>query len=317
MPSTSNHEGRVLQVLITGFGAFRNYEDNPSWLAVRGLHGARLDLSTTPEFNPGPESSNPVSTSGAAVAHIQCIQVPVHYGSILDIVPRLHGSKKPYSPHAEKWFDERCDDTGLAGEEGKHYPNGYRIEHPEDGFDVIIHVGVGKTGALRVETLGHKVGYKHEDAREDLAPEVIQANIAADSDTNGKGLSDDYSQIEYDPSVANEELFKDGKLRGFGEGYEAFHLEERTTVNVPDIVERLKQQGMGGNVCQSENAGRYLCDFIFYCSLCEAKRRSKQGVKKASVLFLHVPPIDKDLSTESCTSAIRCIAWYLATAQTS
>lgn len=188
------------------------------------------------------------------MAHIQCVHIPVHYGTILDTIPRLHGSKEPYSPHAERWFDDRCDQTGLAGEDGKSYPDGYRVEHPEDDFDVIIHVGVGRTGGIRVETLGHKIGYKHGDTKEDLAPEVSlgvpkkSSHGTANGDETVDGVN--RGQIEYDPSVANEELIKDGKLRGFGQGYETFDLEERTDVDVPAIVEWLKRKGMGVGINQ-------------------------------------------------------------------
>lgn len=121
---------------------------------------------------------------------------------------------------------------------------------------MIIHVGVGKTGPLRVETLGHKVGYKHGDARDDLAPEVPLVSrtiVTTGGDTNTERIADDQIQIEYDPSVANQELLEDGKLRGFGEGYEAFDLEERTIANVPDIVEWLKQKGMVSLNCLAYN----------------------------------------------------------------
>ena len=221
--------------------AFRGYDDNPSWLAVRNLHGTRLDLSKEPTYEPGKGSDDPssltVSTDIGAVAHIQCVHVPVHYGTILDTIPRLHGSEKPYSPQAERWFDDRCDTTGLAGEKDKYYPDGYRIKHPDEGFDVIIHVGVGSSGGIRVETLGHKIGYRHGDTKEDLAPELPLTGET--SPENGS------TQVEYDPSVANEELVQDGKLRGFGEGYETYGLEERTDVDVPGIVKWLREKGMG------------------------------------------------------------------------
>ena len=229
----------LISVIIVPLQAFRGYDDNPSWLAVRNLHDIQLDLSKEPTYANGKVADDTSSSQNPTgpVAHIQCVHIPVHYGTILDTIPRLHGSKEPFSPQAERWFDDRCDSTGLAGHKDKCYPDGYRIEHPKEGFDVIIHVGVGRAGGIRVETLGHKIGYKHGDTQEDLAPELPLTTLAQD-------LENGSVPVEYDPSVANDELVQDGKLRGFGEGYEAFKLEEMTDVDVSRVVEWLKERGM-------------------------------------------------------------------------
>lgn len=60
------------------------------------------------------------------------------------------------------------------------------------------------------------------------------------------------------------------------------------------------------------DAGHYLCDFIYYCSLAEAKRTAKPYEKRRNtqVLFLHCPPVNQPLSTEEVTDAIkRIIVW--------
>jgi len=58
------------------------------------------------------------------------------------------------------------------------------------------------------------------------------------------------------------------------------------------------------------DAGHYLCDFIYYCSLAEAKRIEKPNEKRTQVLFLHCPPVNQPLSTEDVTDAIkRIIVW--------
>lgn len=60
------------------------------------------------------------------------------------------------------------------------------------------------------------------------------------------------------------------------------------------------------------DAGHYLCDFIYYCSLAEAKRSAKPYEKRRNtqVLFLHCPPVNQPLSTEEVTDAIkRIIIW--------
>ena len=67
------------------------------------------------------------------------------------------------------------------------------------------------------------------------------------------------------------------------------------------------------------DAGHYLCDFIFYCSLAEAKRyvtpqenlkELNTPIRSTPVLFMHCPPVDQPLSTEQVTDAIqRVILW--------
>lgn len=214
--------------------------------------------------------------------------MPVHYGSILDLAPRIHGSA-PVSTAAHFWHDERLDKE-FGGQHGKSYPEGYpNVRHPRpeeggrDTYDVVIHVGVGKTGSLRCETQAHKTGYNAPDAHHCLAP-IIDSDIAAPGD----------------------------KVRGFGQGYQDFAQLEKTKIDVVDLVSWLKDIGMGEQeVEQSLDPGRYLCDFIFYCSLCESRRRSSH-TDATDVLFIHVPPADQDLSVDRCRDAIRAIAWYIA-----
>ena len=72
-------------------------------------------------------------------------------------------------------------------------------------------------------------------------------------------------------------------------------------------------------VYSSMDAGHFLCDFIFYCSLAEAKRHitpqekfkeRNTPTKCTPVLFMHCPPVDQPLSTEQVTDAIqRIVLW--------
>lgn len=211
----------------------------------------------------------------------------MHYGSILDLAPRLHGAR-PTSAAAHFWHDTRLDGS-YGGETGKSYPEGYpNVRHPQvglggrDTYDVVIHVGVGKTGSLRCETQAHKTGYNAPDANHCLAP-----------------IADVVSQSN--------------KVRGFGQGYDEFGALEKTTVDAIGLVSWLKDIGMGDQeVEQSLDPGRYLCDFLFYCSLCESRRRNASGTTATDVIFIHVPPADQDLSIDRCRDAIRAIAWYIA-----
>ncbi len=61
------------------------------------------------------------------------------------------------------------------------------------------------------------------------------------------------------------------------------------------------------------DAGHYLCDFIYYCSLAEVMRSVKPYEEKRwipQVLFLHCPPVGQPLTTEDVTNAIKkIIGW--------
>ncbi len=182
---------RQVNVLITGFGPFMSVVTNPSWLSVKPLHNMRL-CSTTPDRT---------SESGEGV-RIQTLQVPVHYSSVLDLVPRLHG-RTPRS--GTFWHDPRLD-SPHGGTAGQVYPDGYPIDHPASGYDVVIHVGVGRGGSIRLETLAHKHSYDKPDTASSLAPSLSPSR------------------------------------RGFGEGYEEFGDIEQTTINIGELVGWLKRR---------------------------------------------------------------------------
>lgn len=66
------------------------------------------------------------------------------------------------------------------------------------------------------------------------------------------------------------------------------------------------------------DAGHYLCDFMFYCSLSEAKRAiGKQEKDKGTppkttpVLFMHCPPVGQPLSTHEVSEAIRKVTLWV------
>ncbi|ESK90670.1 peptidaseC15,pyroglutamyl peptidaseI-likeprotein [Moniliophthora roreri MCA 2997] len=103
-------------------------------------------------------------------------------------------------------------------------------------------------------------------------------------------------------------------LRGFGEGYRRFAEELYTDIDVLELVRDLKRSGIE-TVTPSLDAGHYLCDFIYYCSLAEAQRNGKPYEKDQTtkVLFLHCPPVNQPCSTEETTEAIkRIVVWVCA-----
>ncbi|KZP16384.1 peptidase C15, pyroglutamyl peptidase I-like protein [Athelia psychrophila] len=122
----------ALRVLLTGFGPFSTFKENPSWLAVRALHNAVL---------PGQSSKQ---------IHITSYMVPVSYDTVLAAVPGLH-ARPPILP------SDHNRDT---------------LPPPPHGYDLIIHVGAGDPGAVTLERCAHKTGYRLPDANGKFAPIV-------------------------------------------------------------------------------------------------------------------------------------------------
>ncbi|KIJ18784.1 hypothetical protein PAXINDRAFT_71146, partial [Paxillus involutus ATCC 200175] len=101
--------------------------------------------------------------------------------------------------------------------------------------------------------------------------------------------------------------------RGFGKGYESFPEEIYTDIDVEKLVHHLKKSGVE-QIYSSLDAGHYLCDFIYYCSLAESRRSTPKTDKPTTkVLFLHCPPVDQPLSTEEVTVAIKKSIMWLCT----
>ena len=60
----------------------------------------------------------------------------------------------------------------------------------------------------------------------------------------------------------------------------------------------------------SIDAGLYLCEFINYCSLAEAKRAASGDQKAKPTLFLHCPPVGQPLGTEDVTGMLqKVVSW--------
>ncbi|KAL5485553.1 hypothetical protein ACEPAI_8196 [Sanghuangporus weigelae] len=279
----------AIRVLITGFEPFANYKINPSWLAARPLHNVLLEASSPSE--PVKLENQQVLTDPDDVRpiHITSLLVPVTYDGVLSIVPKLH-TRPPLLPSPLN------DDPELES-----FPIG--PDPPADGYDLILHVGAGMTGNLRVEKLGHKLGYNVPDVDKKYAPVVHENDERGDKDKKAGGL--DTAEVFERGRVTLGT--KDESVRGFAQGYESFAEELKTDIDVDALVQELRDSGVDA-VQASTNAGRYLCDFIYYCSLAEAQRTlEKESGKATKVLFVHCPPVGEPLSTEYVTEALKRI----------
>jgi len=254
------------RVLITGFGPFRNFSVNPSWLAVRPLNNTVI--STTDD---GP-LQRPI--------HITAIKVSVIYDTVLNTVPGFH-ARPPSLPEST----ERPEP-----------------QPPVEGYDFILHVGVAGPGDLRVEKLAHKTGYRLPDVEGELPPAV---------DPSGGVVYGEKASAEEERENATlmpDSYRESAPLRGFGKGYEGIPETLETELEPEKLVAHLKRNDT--KVKLSLDAGRYLCDFIYYCSLASAWKCRQQHGECSKTLFLHCPPTNEPLSTEDVTNAIReIIVW--------
>ncbi|CAO1618905.1 unnamed protein product [Jaminaea pallidilutea] len=272
------------EVLLTGFGPFGPYASNPSWESVKQLHDRTFKSLG----------------QGQRKIRVQSINLPVLYHSTLDTIPRLHGLK-PSSPHARADTDPRGPQDGAQGR-GSSYPEGWQVDHPVNGFDLIIHVGVGAPGGIKLEQQAHKTGYHLRDAF-GLAPPAatMQGPIARVAWTVkrpimliGKMIGAALSLVVSAKWMRKlQNLVAQG---GFGRGYEPCSQLPRTDLDVYALVQHLRANGHT-YVAVSHDPGRYLCDFTYYASLVESQRalhnpagQHVQRRQKTDVLFIHVPP---------------------------
>ncbi|KAM6501407.1 hypothetical protein JOM56_004421 [Amanita muscaria] len=309
--SAKDIPANAFRILLTGFGPFYHYKENPSWLAVKPLHNVIIR----------PESlSNPITVDGKAIAledsagkprpiHLTTIEVPMTYEAVLGTVPGLHARPPVLPPNG-------------PDEVGETRPD---IPTPPNGYDVIFHVGVAGRGPLRMERLGHKLGYHMKDASGKLAP-IVQASpkdnaaAAAGADADEEGADDrllaenierERLGMEIVPPEPHSGETSARPSRGFGAGYDTFPDELMTDIDVLRMVQDLKRCGTE-QIYTSMDAGHYLSDYMYYCSLAESRRHVKPYEKKrcTQVLFMHCGPVGQPLSSDDVTEALkRLLVW--------
>lgn len=52
------------------------------------------------------------------------------------------------------------------------------------------------------------------------------------------------------------------------------------------------------DICTSRNAGRYLCEYIYFKSLC---------INKNQTIFIHVPQLDQDNTAQKLAEKLKCV----------
>lgn len=198
---------------------FGRFTVNPSWLAVKPLNNTLIS----------PEADLADSESPSAPPrpiHISALQVATVYDAVLSTVPGFH-TRPPVLP---KSADSSLDPLQAP---------------PPEGYDLVLHVGVAGPGAMRVETMAHKTGYRQPDAEGKMAP-IVDGSLS--------GLPESAAEAGERERLGRRATSSNGgaaaPLRGFGKGYEGLPETLDTVIDVEKLIDYLK--GLGFEVCRSE-----------------------------------------------------------------
>lgn len=277
---------------------FAHYDANPSWAAVKPLHGRRISLG-----------------KGAEVV-LHALQLPVKYSAVLDTLSRVHATRvkdKSYSaPHpalkdaAGPFFDPDWVERGFGGA-GASYPEGFRAQPPPSGWDAILHCGVAGPGFVRLETVADRASYDKPDITKLFAPSLEDERPNKHGTSHHEDgttilQSDDpirgfpytaYSQAEYNDRLYPNQagLFPDKLLAHL---HQKFHNGKKVALDPNGQVP----------IRNSTNAGLYLCEFTLYGSLAESLRAARAASSEpVPVLFVHCPSYHSKTTNGKVTDA--------------
>ncbi|KAI5697557.1 pyroglutamyl-peptidase 1 [Diaphorina citri] len=149
--------------------------------------------------------------------------------------------------------------------------------------DLVIHVGVSDMAdKITLEVCGHRDNYASEDIYRKLPP-------------NLKCKAAELCQCTDSIDVIKTALDVESLVK-------EFQTNKANINQVLDIdISRV-------DVCVSSNAGRYLCEYIYYTSLCLDNNRC---------LFIHVPTINSPYSLQELTQSLLCIIYIISQGQLS
>ena len=171
--------------------------------------------------------------------HISTLQVPVVYESVLETVPGLH-ARPPILPES---VPSDC------------------LPPPKTSYDFMFHIGVAGRGPLRLERVGHKLGYHMKDATSKLAALVRSTpkdfsrrdhhdalSLAAEN-AERERLGMDL--MEAQTFIGGDSIIR--ATRGFGPAYETFPDEITTDIDVSKLVQELRRSGVEVSLLHSTN----------------------------------------------------------------
>ncbi|EKD20593.1 pyroglutamyl peptidase type [Drepanopeziza brunnea f. sp. 'multigermtubi' MB_m1] len=108
-----------------------------------------------------------------------------------------------------------------------------------------------------------------------------------------RGHRDGYTIKDVDHELLGDEERR--KREGDGWVWNGMPEELLSSIDVDDVWKRWRAALPGTDVRVSEDAGRYLCDFIYFSSLAHLARKGEDR----RVVFLHVPVAADELAIEN------------------
>lgn len=263
---------RNVNVLVTGFGPFRNTTRNPSWETAKLLAKQGIEKKVD----------------------IDIAYIPVEYAKVISAISYFYGQ----SDERLVLPREMVDDEDIAARDDFD---------PQKRYDLVIHIGQGRSGGMHIETVAHQLGYRLLDAVDTLAPIIDGTDEATDLDFH----------------IPEQLMNNDEKSAGLNRGYPisadvkaqfGSELQLQTAIDTNSLAETLGRMYPQFKINKSTNAGRYLCEFIYFGSLAGSiiqQRRLQQKTKgheqSVQVLFVHVPPENDPLAIQDMVKVMQSI----------
>jgi len=174
---------------------------------------------------PDVDHPNGFPSSDPQYIHISALQIPPTYDAAFDCVTGLH-ARPPIIPPTN--------------------PPSIKIAlPPENGYDLIFHIGLAGRGPFRIERLAHKTGYRMKDSSNLYAPVVEFLPETTALEPSGEMLDQmRLSSASVVGPVSPIDAAVDHPVRGFGKGYESFAEDLPTTIDVEHLVHAMKEQGV-------------------------------------------------------------------------
>ena len=115
------------------------------------------------------------------------------------------------------------------------------------------------------------------------------------------GVSGQSTEIAFE-TIAHNNGYKQYDVSGHSAPSQCFNPEKgddslQTGIDINKLCEDVNNSGCLAMVSSSTEAGRYLCEYIFYASLCQDSSR---------VAFIHVPPLDQPYTAAELGHALQC-----------
>ncbi|KKZ67847.1 hypothetical protein EMCG_06476 [[Emmonsia] crescens] len=291
-----------IHVLVTGFGPFKTNPLNPSFLIASAL----------PKIITLPQAS-PTSAPRRILIHTHPTPIRVAYSAVRAAIPAIIDA--------------------------------FKNDHDGRPPDFVIHIGMASTrDYYAVETVAHRDDYRITDVDGDIGfeegeavwkavglPEVLRpgpCTMPGAATTTATMTTTTTMTSSSSPSPDEEEQQQQQQQQQQEQKQEEHTpTPNTTTTTVPPTTSQTQTQTQTSptppdahflktwqsfaprkaDMRLSEDAGRYLCEFIFYTSLAHAYRERRNR----SVVFLHVPGRTDDegiqIGREVAVGLVRCL----------